>query len=74
VDALNLRLRFALDHANGSGDRKVISTPEGHLPEARSRAWIDQDLKQVASQAGTFADNMVPVPSGSAAQVTVARV
>ena len=60
VDALSLRLRFALDHANGTGDRKALyHRLQAMLPEARSRALdLIRDLKQVASTAGTFADNM----------------
>ncbi len=60
VDALSARLRFALDHANGSGDRKALyQRLQAMLPEARSRALgLIRDLKQVASTAGKFADNM----------------
>jgi cyclic beta-1,2-glucan synthetase len=60
VDALGARLRFALDHANGAGDRKALyQRLQAMLPEARSRALdLIRDLKQVASMAGKFADNM----------------
>jgi cyclic beta-1,2-glucan synthetase len=60
VDALSSRLQFAVDHANGSGERKALyQRLQAMLPEARSRAvGLIKDLKQVASQAGTFADNM----------------
>jgi cyclic beta-1,2-glucan synthetase len=60
VDALSARLRFALDHANGAGDRKALYRRLlAILPGARSRALdLIKDLKQIASTAGKFADNM----------------
>jgi hypothetical protein len=60
VDALSARLQFALDHANGSGDRKALyQRLQAMLPEARSRALdLIRDLKQIASAAGKFADDM----------------
>jgi hypothetical protein len=60
ADALSARLRFALDHADGLGDRQALyQRLQAMLPEARARA-IDliRDLKQAASTAGKFADNM----------------
>ena len=39
VDTLSSRLQFALDHANGSGDRKALyQRLQAMLPDARSRA------------------------------------
>ena len=60
VDQLAARLQFALDHANGSGDRKALyQRLQAMLPEARSRALeLIEDLKQIASTAGKFADDM----------------
>jgi len=60
VDTLTSRLQFALDHANGSGDRKALyQRLQAMLPEARSRALdLIKQLKQVASTAGKFADDM----------------
>ena len=60
VDRLTARLQFALDHANGSGDRKALYQHlQAMLPEARSRALdLIEDLKQIASEAGKFADEM----------------
>ena len=60
VDTLMARLQFAIDHANGSGDRKALyQRLQGMLPEARSRA-IDliQDLIQIAGKAGKLANDM----------------
>jgi len=60
IDSLNARLRFAFDHANGSGDRKELyQRLQAILPEARSRALeLIQNLKQVATAAGKLANNM----------------
>jgi len=60
VDRLTARLQFALDHANGSGDRKALyQRLQAMLPDARSRALgLIEDLKQIAGTAGKFADEM----------------
>jgi hypothetical protein len=60
VDRLTARLQFALEHANGSGDRKALyQRLLAMLPDARSRALaLIDDLKQIASTAGKFADEM----------------
>ncbi len=60
VDRLTARLQFALDHANGSGDRKALyQRLLTMLPDARSRALaLIEDLKQIADTAGKFADEM----------------
>jgi hypothetical protein len=60
VDALTARLQFALDHANGAGDRKALyQRLQAMLPEARARALdLIRDLKKIASTAGKFADEM----------------
>jgi len=60
VDLLAVRLQFALDHANGSGDRKALyQRLQAMLPDARSRALaLIEDLKQIAETAGKFADEM----------------
>ncbi len=60
VDRLAARLQFALDHANGAGDRKALyQRLQAMLPDARSRALdLIADLKQIASAARKFADEM----------------
>ena len=60
VDQLTARLQFALDHANGSGERKALyQRLQAMLPDARSRALdLIEDLKQIADTAGKFADEM----------------
>ena len=60
VDRLAARLQFALDHANGAGDRKALYLRlQAMLPEARSRALsLIEDLKRIADEAGKFADEM----------------
>ncbi len=60
VDTLTSRLQFALDHANGSGERKTLyQRLQAMLPEARSRALdLIKDVKQGASTAGKFANDM----------------
>ena len=60
VDKLTARLQFALDHANGSGERKALyQRLQAMLPDARSRALaLIEDLKQIADTAGKFADEM----------------
>jgi cyclic beta-1,2-glucan synthetase len=60
VDGLAARLQFALDHANGSGDRKALyQRLQSMLPEARSRALeLIQDLKRITATAGKLADDM----------------
>ena len=60
VDMLTSRLKFALDHANGSGDRKALyQRLQAMLPDARSRALeLIGDLKRIADQAGKLADKM----------------
>src|ERR1700730_11976605 len=60
VDLLAARLQFALDHANGSGERKALyQRLQAMLPDARSRALaLIEDLKQIAETAGKFADEM----------------
>ena len=60
VDRLAARLQFALDHTNGTGDRKALyQRLQDMLPEARSRALaLIEDLKQIARTAGKFADDM----------------
>ena len=61
VDKLAARLQFALDHANGSGDRKALyQRLQAMLPEARSRAARTDRRSQTRSPstAGKFADDM----------------
>jgi cyclic beta-1,2-glucan synthetase len=60
VDQLTARLQFALDHANGSGDRKALyQRLQAMLPDARSRAVdLIEELKHIASTAGKLADEM----------------
>jgi cyclic beta-1,2-glucan synthetase len=60
VDALSVRLQFALDHANGSGERKALyQRLQAMLPETRSRALdLIRDLKQIAATAGELANEM----------------
>ncbi len=60
VDTLTSRLQFALEHTNGSGDRKALYQQlQAVLPEARSRALeLIRDLKQIAGTAGKLADDM----------------
>ncbi len=60
VDGLSARLRVALEHANALGERKELyQRLQAMLPDARSRALdLIRDLKQVATAAGKFADNM----------------
>ncbi len=60
VDRLTARLQFALDHANGSGDRTALYPRLlAMLPDARSRALaLIEDLKAIADTAGKFADEM----------------
>lgn len=60
VDKLTARLQFALDHANGSGDRKALYQQLlAMLPDARSRALgLIEDLTLIAESAGKFADEM----------------
>ncbi|MGH9503264.1 MAG: glucoamylase family protein [Terriglobales bacterium] len=60
VDRLTARLQFALEHANGSGERKALyQRLLAMLPEARSRAReLIEDLEQIALAAGKFADEM----------------
>jgi len=60
VDTLTRRLQFALDHANGSGERKALyKRLQALLPEARFRALnLIKDMKQIASTAGKFANDM----------------
>jgi len=60
VDTLAARLQFALDHANGSGERKALYQHLlGILPEARSRAVdLIKDLNQIADTAEMLADEM----------------
>jgi len=60
VDRLAARLQFALDHANGSGERTALyQRLQAMLPDARSRALaLIEDLKQIAETAGKFADEM----------------
>ena len=60
VDTLTARLQFALDHANGAGERKALyQRLQAILPEARSRALdLIKDLKQIAGTAGKFANDM----------------
>ena len=60
VDRLTTQLQFALEHANGSGDRKALyQRLQAVLPEVRSRALdLIKDLKQVASAAGKLANDM----------------
>jgi hypothetical protein len=60
VDRLAARLQFALDHANGSGERKALyQRLQAMLPETRSRAFdLIQDLKRIAATAGKLANEM----------------
>ena len=60
VDKLAARLQFALEHANGSGERKALyQRLQAMLPEARSRALdLIKSLKQIVSTAGKFANDM----------------
>jgi cyclic beta-1,2-glucan synthetase len=60
VDALSARLQFALDHANGSGERKKLyQRLQAMLPETRSRALdLIRDLKRIATTAGDLANEM----------------
>ncbi len=60
VDKLTARLQFALEHANGSGERKALyQRLQAMLPEARSRALdLIKSLKQIAITAGKFANDM----------------
>ena len=60
VDKLTARLRFALDHSNGAGERKELyQALLDMLPDARSRAVeLIDDLKEIAAAAEKFADDM----------------
>ena len=60
VDTLTSRLQFAIEHANGSGERKALYQQlQAVLPEARSRALeLIRDLKQIAAASAKLANDM----------------
>ena len=76
VDQLAARLQFALDHANGSGERKALyQRLQAMLPDARSRALaLIEDLKRDRGHSRKVRRrDGLPLPARSAAQVAVAR-
>ena len=75
VDRLTARLQFALDHANGSGDRKALyQRLLAMLPDARSRALaLIEDLQTNRGHRWQIRGrNGLPFSSGSAAQAALA--
>jgi cyclic beta-1,2-glucan synthetase len=60
IDTLAVRLQFAENHVNGSGDRKLLyQRLQALLPDARSKAvHLMQRLRTIAANAGELANGM----------------